>query len=174
MIDIRPLELRDRASVGDFLRRYPPQVSELTFTNLFVWRHSRPVFVAEMEGAMVFLTKGGGDSGRAFILGHPLGEASPLSLAERLGDEVAAFTRIPEGTAGLLEEAGLKVVPDRDNADYVDDASPLSQRPLVESAVASALPLVRDRLRAQPDSRPLAQVVKDGYYLQSRLAGGCE
>ena len=62
----------------------------------------------------------------------------------------------------------------RKNAEYVDHASPLSQRPLVESAVSSALPLMRDRLRSQPDSRNLAQVVKDGYYLQSRLAGGCE
>ena len=60
------------------------------------------------------------------------------------------------------------------NADYVDSASPLSQRPLIESAVLEGLPLVRDRLRSQPDSRFMAQVVKDGYYLQSRLAGGCE
>lgn len=62
----------------------------------------------------------------------------------------------------------------RRNADYVDSASPLSQRPLVESAVSEGLPLVRDRLRSRPDNRSLAQVVKDGYYLQSRLAGGCE
>jgi len=62
----------------------------------------------------------------------------------------------------------------RRNADYVDSASPLSQRALVESAVSEGLPLVRDRLRSQPDSRIMAQVVKDGYYLQSRLAGGCE
>lgn len=62
----------------------------------------------------------------------------------------------------------------RSNADYVDTASPLNQRPLVESAVASALPLVRDRLRSQPESLALEKVVKDGYYLQSRLAGGCE
>jgi predicted Zn-dependent protease len=60
------------------------------------------------------------------------------------------------------------------NADYVDSISPLNQRPLIESAVAEGLPLMRDRLRSQPDSRSLAQVVKDGYYLQSRLAGGCE
>ena len=62
----------------------------------------------------------------------------------------------------------------RNNPDYVDAASPLSQRPLVESAVTEGLPLIRDRLRSQPDNRTLAQVVKDGYYLQSRLAGGCE
>ena len=60
------------------------------------------------------------------------------------------------------------------NADYVDSASPLSQRPLIESAVSEGLPLVRNRLRSQPDNRSMAQVLKDGYYLQSRLAGGCE
>lgn len=60
------------------------------------------------------------------------------------------------------------------NADYVDSASPLNQRPLLQAAVSEGLPLIRDRLRAQPDSRSLAQVLSDGYYLQSRLAGGCE
>lgn len=62
----------------------------------------------------------------------------------------------------------------RRNADYVDSASPLSQRTLIESAVSEGLPLIRDRLRSQPDNRSMAQVLKDGYYLQSRLAGGCE
>lgn len=62
----------------------------------------------------------------------------------------------------------------RRNADYVDAVSPLNQRVLIESAVTEGLPLTRDRLRAQPDNLTLAQVVKDGYYLQSRLAGGCE
>ncbi len=62
----------------------------------------------------------------------------------------------------------------RGNADYVDKASPLSQRPLIEAAVNEGLPMVRDRLRAQPENRSLEKVVKDGYYLQSRLAGGCE
>lgn len=60
------------------------------------------------------------------------------------------------------------------NADYVDSASPLNQRPLIESAVSEGLPLIRDRLRVQPDNRTLSKVLKDGYYLQSRLAGGCE
>jgi tetratricopeptide (TPR) repeat protein len=62
----------------------------------------------------------------------------------------------------------------RSNADYVDSASPLSERPLIESAVSEGLPLIRDRLRVQPDNLTLAKVLKDGYYLQSRLAGGCE
>ncbi len=127
MIDIRPLELSDRPKVEEFLRRYPPEVSELTFTNLFVWRHSRPIFVAEIEDSMVFLTKGGDGSGKAFILGHPLGEASLVSIAEGLGEDVAAFIRIPEGTARTLEEADLVVAPDRDNADYVYRVTDLAE-----------------------------------------------
>lgn len=62
----------------------------------------------------------------------------------------------------------------KNNADYVDMASPLQQRTLIDSAVKQGLPLVRDRLRAQPENRSLAKYVNDGYYLQSRLAGGCE
>ncbi|MDH3999586.1 MAG: hypothetical protein OET90_12215 [Desulfuromonadales bacterium] len=62
----------------------------------------------------------------------------------------------------------------RVNGDYVEMNSPLNQRSLIESAVNDGLPLVRDRLRAQPENASLAQVLKDGYYLQSRLAGGCE
>jgi predicted Zn-dependent protease len=76
---------------------------------------------------------------------------------------------------GLYDQALTKLADAvRKNADYVDLMSPLSHRPLVESAVASALPVVRDRLRAQPENLSLEKVVKDGYYLQSRLAGGCE
>lgn len=62
----------------------------------------------------------------------------------------------------------------RGNPDYVDAASPLSQRDLIEAALTQGLPQIRDRLRSQPDSRVLEQVLRDGYYLQSRLAGGCE
>lgn len=62
----------------------------------------------------------------------------------------------------------------RHNGDYVDPASPLNQRDLIDAVVMQGMPQVRDRLRAQPDNRTLAKVLNDGYYLQSRLAGGCE
>ncbi|MBW2451326.1 MAG: hypothetical protein JRE16_09595 [Deltaproteobacteria bacterium] len=62
----------------------------------------------------------------------------------------------------------------RQNPDYVDSASPLNQRQLIDAVVSQGMPQLRDRLRAQPGNRSLEQVLKDGYYLQSRLAGGCE
>ena len=62
----------------------------------------------------------------------------------------------------------------RQNPDYVDSASPLNQRELIDAVVSQGMPQLRDRLRSQPGNRSLEQVLKDGYYLQSRLAGGCE
>ncbi len=120
MYSIRPLKLSDRSTVEAYLRRYPPEVSELTFTNLFLWRASRPVFLAEIEASMVFLTSTGpqGD-GKMFILGPPLGDASPLSVSKALDGNVAGFIRIPENTANVLREANLLITPDRDNSDYV-------------------------------------------------------
>lgn len=62
----------------------------------------------------------------------------------------------------------------RHNGDYVDAASPLNRRGLIETVVAESLPQLRDRARTQPDNADLALAVKQVYYLQSRLAGGCE
>jgi len=34
----QPLSLASQKLVDDFLHRFPPEISELTFTNLFIWR----------------------------------------------------------------------------------------------------------------------------------------
>lgn len=132
MTTIRPLEMSEQALITSYLRRHPPQISELTFTNLFVWRHSRPVWLAEMEGSMVFVADSRVDDSMVkVILGPPLGEASPLIVAESLDIGLGGFVRIPEETAGTLRDAGLSVETDRDNADYVysvDDLSGLKGR----------------------------------------------
>lgn len=62
----------------------------------------------------------------------------------------------------------------RVNGDYVDDKSPLNRRALIDEVVRQSMPQLRDRLRTQPDNRVLATTMKQAYYLQSRLAGGCE
>ena len=128
MSTIQPLELTDRPIVEDYLRRYPPEISELTFTNLFVWRHSRPVFFVEVEDSIVFVTNTGENgNGEKFILGHPVGGASPSRLANALGLDVAGFIRIPEDTANTLRDADLLIAPDRDNSDYVYRVTDLAE-----------------------------------------------
>lgn len=125
----------------------------------FIERHYQPVLALRDKGALQ----------EALLKLEELGRTLPGEAHNNLlsGDillRMGQFDRSIEKLAAAV----------RSNADYVDAASPLHQRPLIESAVTAGLPLVRDRLRAHPENRSLENVVKDGYYLQSRLAGGCE
>lgn len=116
---IRPLVFADRKLVTDFLTRYPPAISELTFTNLFVWRHSRPVYITEQAGSLLFLIEDNARLGRYLLLGPPAG---PLSIAEVISAQAVALAgaiRIPKQAAADLQQAGFHVADDRDNADYV-------------------------------------------------------
>jgi len=60
------------------------------------------------------------------------------------------------------------------NGDYVDAASLLSRRTEIAQLVAEQLPDFADRARKEADSLPLQNTLTGLYYLQSRLAGGCE
>ena len=76
---------------------------------------------------------------------------------------------------GLIDRAVISLAAAvRGNGDYLDPASPLNQRDLIAVAAEQGVPLLRDRLRGQPGDHQSAAVLKDAYYLQSRLAGGCE
>lgn len=76
---------------------------------------------------------------------------------------------------GLIDRAVTSLaVAVRGNGDYLDAAGPLNQRDLIAGVAERGVPLLRDRLRGQPDDRQAAATLKDAYYLKSRLAGGCE
>lgn len=76
---------------------------------------------------------------------------------------------------GLIDRAVTSLaLAVRGNGDYLDPVSPLNQRDLIAVTAEQGVPLLRDRLRGQPDDRQAAAVLRDAYYLRSRLAGGCE
>ena len=117
MLDFKPLNLSDRARLNDALRRVPPEVSEHTFTNLYVWRELLPVLLAEAEGSLVLVQERHGDRS---VLGPPIGEAGPAHLLPLLeGSGIERFERLPASAAEPLREAGWEVAADRDNADDV-------------------------------------------------------
>ena len=70
MPDIRSLTLADRSLVTEYFHRYPPDISEHTFTNLFIWQPSRPIFFTEIDNSLVFLVKAT-DRERQYILYGP-------------------------------------------------------------------------------------------------------
>lgn len=125
----------------------------------FIERHYRPVTELRDSGALQ----------QALLKLEELGRTLPGDAHNALlsGDILLRMGQF-ELALGKLADAV------RRNADYVDPASPLNRRDLVQAAVNEGLPLMRDRLRAHPDNRALGVVVRNGHYLQSRLAGGCE
>jgi len=100
----------------------------MTFTNLFVWRKSRPIAIGEVNGSLVFLADVQEDtSDGKVVFGPPVGEAPPLSVINSLGIDLRGFVRIPEDTASLLENEGLRIIADKDSADYVYRVADLSK-----------------------------------------------
>ncbi len=114
---MRPLALDDRSLVVDYLRRFPPEISELTFTNLYAWHRTRQIWLDTFRDSLVFFTE---LPTGLVIFGNPVG---PVTLAEVLfdyGNQIIGADRFPKAMvpdASLLP--GIKVVADRDNNDYV-------------------------------------------------------
>jgi hypothetical protein len=118
----RPLAPADKPLLDAALAADPPETSELTFTNLWVWRRKRTVAVARDEGgALALLCE---EHGERFFL-PPLGSAEPVATAMRLLEHargsgfVFTVRRVPSEMACTLAAAGFAAEPDRDNFDYV-------------------------------------------------------
>jgi len=61
----------------------------------------------------------------------------------------------------------------RMNGDYVDANSSLNRRDEIDQLIVSALPKARESVRRNATAAG-EKTLKELYYLQSRLAGGCE
>ncbi|NOY14147.1 MAG: hypothetical protein GXP51_10900, partial [Deltaproteobacteria bacterium] len=61
----------------------------------------------------------------------------------------------------------------RMNGDYVDRQNPLSQRALIGRLLAEQLPRFKAETKQGASGQQQA-VLKNLYYLQGRMAGGCE
>jgi hypothetical protein len=127
MPDIRPLSLTDRSLIRNFLSRQPPLVSELTFTNLFIWRHSRPVLWTVLENSLLFFVETASSDNRLIMLGPPVGDISMPDVFTRFGRRLAGAIRLSEDTIAPLRKAGYVVEEDRDNADYIYRQSDLAE-----------------------------------------------
>ncbi|OGP68654.1 MAG: hypothetical protein A2170_05440, partial [Deltaproteobacteria bacterium RBG_13_53_10] len=122
-MDFKPIEIQDKPLFDEFLGKDPPQVSELTFTNVFIWRrHYQPTWV-ERNGCILIIFRP--QKGPAYGL-CPFGPGDKKSALDVLCQEIAKQTidvRIcrvgEEFVTNHVDPAKYEVVPDRDNSDYI-------------------------------------------------------
>lgn len=120
---LKPLSLDHKPEIDALLKQYPPPISELTFTNLYIWRFYYRFQIASHQGFMNLLAQPAGTTPYFF---PPLGNGVVQSwvfdcLAFFKNQGVPPhFSRIPDS---IIKEfphfPGLTTVLDRDNSDYV-------------------------------------------------------
>ncbi|MEW6666267.1 MAG: phosphatidylglycerol lysyltransferase domain-containing protein [Thermodesulfobacteriota bacterium] len=122
-VPFKELEFEDKAVFDKHLREDPPLISELTFTNLFIWRHKyHPVWQVR-EGCLLVVVRPEGENPFAFF---PVGAGDKIKalnllwgeLERRFGD--ARICRVDEEMAGRYATEGrYDLEEDRNNSDYV-------------------------------------------------------
>lgn len=119
------LELAHQEDINSFLRHDPPQTSELTFTNLFMWREFYRPLWREAAGCLVIIMRP--HSAEPYALPPVLGpDGDPMAalseLMEQLKDLGAAPSAHRVGADFVekhLDQALFDSHLDRDQSDYV-------------------------------------------------------
>jgi hypothetical protein len=129
----RSLTLEDKPLLSSLLEDMQPQISELTFTNLFVWNSSEPVQLSRVGEAVLLQRKRIRD-GKTFML-PPLGKQALINVVRTLrtanlpGHQLVPLYGVTLEQTQLLGSEGTEVEPDRDDWDYVYLTSDLANLP---------------------------------------------
>ncbi len=120
MPDLLPLDLTTAPLVNRYLAAHPPKVSELTFTNLYAWRKSRPIWLVEFQETLVFLIQAPeGGEGQRLVFGPPVGPLSMAAVMTQLDSSVIGAVRQSAVSVANLDHTHFTVTTDRANSDYV-------------------------------------------------------
>lgn len=127
--DFTPLELGHRAEIAARLRDYRPVTSELTFTNLFMWRfHYRPHWCLHERHLLVVFRPEEPEGFALPPIGPPSRAAATRDVLQWLTDSGARRPRVERADRRLVAEIEaesdggrlpLLVKADRDQFDYV-------------------------------------------------------
>lgn len=125
----KPIEIGDKDTFDGYFKRFPPEISEYTFTNLFMWREHYHFSWQLVDGCLVLLSRKDPSKIIAF---PPVGEEPARVLTKVVADIKAEGLavechRIPESLVHVIKQSGqlgefkldIDVIDDRDNWDYV-------------------------------------------------------
>jgi hypothetical protein len=119
----RGLTLEDKPLFLRVFAQSPPQISEFTFTNLFIWRDCYQTKISRFQSFLCLLS----DKGESSFFFPPIGEGDVIQcyrgLLQYLGQKVASpkIARAPERLVNQIDwkGSGMKAELDRNQCDYV-------------------------------------------------------
>lgn len=120
-----PLELKDRAVFQAFFSEYRPEISELTFTNLFIWRSHYKFHWSLYKDWLVIVSLEGeyGTYAMEPVGPPPRDEVTRLVLEWIRDEKDEKNPRIERADDRIVEELqdvkGVSIEPTRDHFDYV-------------------------------------------------------
>jgi hypothetical protein len=121
--DFKSLGIEDKPVFDQSFREDPPQISEMTFTNLFMWRHHyRPKWL-EKEGCLCIIF----EPREAQLYGlPPVGKGDKPKALSFLCEEICRVSREiricragEEFVTAHVDQSRYTSLPDRNNSDYV-------------------------------------------------------
>ena len=140
----KPLELGDKELFDKFFKIYPPEMSEFTFTNLFMWRNYYNFLFIELDGHLVLFS-------REYFKKHkpisprnkdnlfffpPIGP-HPVEIMIQIFENFneAEFHRVPRKIVDRItnhkkySSLNLEIIDDKNNWDYVYEVENLKTLP---------------------------------------------
>ncbi len=119
----RDLTFEDKPLIDRLFTRFPPVISEFTFTNLFIWRVAYQIKISHFRNLLCFLS----DQGMNSFFFPPVGEGDMIecfqSLQRYLGSKgsLPKIARVPEAVVTQVNwtGSGMKAELDRSQCDYV-------------------------------------------------------
>ena len=121
--EFKDLTLQDKFLFHHVFSQLPPQVSEFTFTNLFIWRHTYRIKISRFQTFLCLLS----DQGENSFFFPPIGKGDMVECCKNLLrylEEKGASQKIARMPEAIVEQmnwktSGMKAELDRNQCDYV-------------------------------------------------------
>jgi len=142
--DAKRIEITDKALFDSYFQTYPPETSEFTFTNLYMWRNFYGFFFMEWNDHLILFSRdifkknkepASGNKDSLYFF-PPVG-SDPAEIIISLFKEHKdlEFHRVPKTITDTIQNnnefqsLNLKIMDDRDNWDYVYETESLKSLP---------------------------------------------
>ena len=120
---LKDLTLEDKPLCDQLFNQFPPQISEFTFTNLFIWRQAYQIKISHLQNFLCLLSE---QEGSSFFF-PPIGEGDVIECYQSLLQYLRGkgippkIVRVPEAVVAQIDWkiSGMKAELDRNQSDYV-------------------------------------------------------